>query len=65
MVQLNPKSTILVFQLLSKMILSGLLYLKKMGVSHRDIKPENIVFDNNWNAKIVDFGFSCKLSSEE
>ena len=46
-------------------ILSGLLYLKKMGISHRDIKPENIIFDSNWNAKIVDFGFSCTTNSIE
>lgn len=40
--------------------LAALLYLKKVGLSHRDIKPENILFDKNWNVKLVDFGFSCK-----
>lgn len=46
-------------------ILSALIYLKSMGVSHRDIKPENIIFDKDWNAKLVDFGFSCKSFSED
>jgi serine/threonine protein kinase len=46
-------------------VLSALSYLKRMGVSHRDIKPENILFDGEWNAKLVDFGFSCKNFTEE
>jgi serine/threonine protein kinase len=39
--------------------LSALLYLKESGLSHRDIKPENVLFDENWNVKLIDFGFSC------
>lgn len=40
-------------------ILSALIYLRQNNISHRDIKPENILFDQNWNVKIIDFGFSC------
>jgi len=40
-------------------ILSALLYLKESGLSHRDIKPENVLFDEHWNVKLIDFGFSC------
>lgn len=46
-------------------ILSALTYLKSVGVSHRDIKPENIIFDKDWNAKLVDFGFSCKSFADD
>jgi len=41
-------------------ILSALIYLRKFGLAHRDIKPENILFDKNYNIKLVDFGFCCK-----
>lgn len=45
-------------------LLAALLYLKNLGLSHRDIKPENILFDHNWNVKLVDFGFGCKNLGE-
>jgi len=38
--------------------LSGVEYLAKIGVVHRDLKPENLLFDENKNIKIVDFGLS-------
>ena len=43
-----------------KQILSALKYLKSQRIFHRDIKCENILFDKNWNAKLVDFGFATK-----
>ncbi|KAI5508155.1 protein serine/threonine kinase protein [Trichomonas vaginalis G3] len=42
-----------------KRIAEGLEYLHKRGIAHRDIKSENIVFDGNFNPKIIDFGL-CK-----
>lgn len=33
--------------------------MKESGLSHRDIKPENVLFDEHWNVKLIDFGFSC------
>lgn len=39
-------------------ILQGLEYLHSLGVSHRDIKLENILFANDRDIKLIDFGFS-------
>lgn len=38
-------------------IAGALVYLHDRGIYHRDIKPENIAFDENMNAKLIDFGF--------
>lgn len=43
-----------------KQILLAMKYLKSQRIFHRDIKCENILFDKNWNAKLVDFGFATK-----
>ena len=46
-------------------IIDGIEYLAKIRVVHRDIKPENIMFDENMNVKIVDFGLSNTWKSGE
>lgn len=38
--------------------LLGLDYLHKKGIIHRDLKPENLLFDDNANIRICDFGWS-------
>lgn len=37
---------------------------KEMQIVHRDLKLENIMFDSNYNIKIIDFGFSRSLSGD-
>ena len=37
-------------------IVDGLSYIHAKNIAHRDLKPENIMIDENFNAKIIDFG---------
>ena len=46
-------------------VLDGLSYAHKNGVIHRDIKPENILVDADYNVKIIDFGISKLMDSDE
>ena len=36
-----------------------------MGYAHRDLKPENLIFDKNYDIKIVDFGFTCPIEGRD
>jgi len=36
-------------------------YMHDLKLIHRDIKPENIVFDEKFNAKICDFGWTTGI----
>ncbi|KAI3892539.1 hypothetical protein MKW92_024402 [Papaver armeniacum] len=41
-------------------IARGMEFLHSQGVVHRDLKPENLIFDQDNQVKIVDFGIACK-----
>lgn len=43
----------------------ALRYLHGMNLIHRDIKPENILLDEDFNAKMCDFGWSCYLEDDD
>ncbi len=43
-------------------ILNGIETCHKYGISHGDIKLENILLSDNFNIKLIDFGFSKKLN---
>ena len=42
-----------------KQVLNALVYLESQSIMHRDIKPDNLLFDQNFQIKIADFGISA------
>jgi serine/threonine protein kinase len=44
-----------------KQTLQAVNYIHCKGFAHRDLKPDNIMFNQNYDVKIVDFGFTCPL----
>ena len=39
-----------------------LFQLHKAGIAHRDLKPENVLLTNDFQVKIIDFGFGIELA---
>ena len=46
-------------------VLGALCHLHKAEIVHRDIKPENILFDEEGNAKLADFGLSRMMMAAQ
>lgn len=44
--------------------LFGLEHAHAQGIFHRDIKPGNILFSDNWQAKLSDFGLAYGLAHQ-
>lgn len=40
-------------------------YLHHRGIIHRDLKPENLLFDEKYNVKLCDFGWSCEALKDD
>jgi len=46
-------------------LIAGLKAMHDAHIAHRDLKPENLLFDNQFNLKIADFGFSYAYQKGE
>jgi len=46
-------------------LIAGLKAMHDAGIAHRDLKPENLLFDNQFNLKLADFGFSYHYQKGE
>ena len=42
----------------ARQLFSGVKHMKDHGYSHRDLKPENVCLDDEYNLKIIDWGFA-------
>ena len=48
-----------------KEVLHALIYLQQNLFIHRDIKGSNILLTDQCEVKLVDYGISCQLGSDE
>lgn len=44
---------------------SAVKYAHKRGVIHRDIKPANILFNDDWEPKLADFGLARQVNTQQ
>ena len=42
--------------------MNGFDHCHQAGIAHRDLKPENLLYDENYDIKIADFGFAAPVA---
>lgn len=52
-------------KLVAYQILRALKYLHSGGIIHRDLKPSNIAINDNFEIKVLDFGLSRQVNTNE
>ena len=66
--KINSKGELQVkdLQRIFSQLASAVHYLQTdLKIVHRDLKLENILFDENDNVRLIDFGLSCKMQTDE
>ena len=46
-------------------LLQGLHHIHSKGFAHLDLKPNNLLLDDNYDIKIIDFGFADTLEGSK
>lgn len=46
-------------------LVQTLAHLHQSNVTHRDLKPENLLIDENYNLKLIDFGFATVVNPQK
>ena len=48
-----------------KQMLKAVNHLHEKGFAHRDLKPENMLLDENFDLKLIDFGFAANIQGPD
>jgi serine/threonine protein kinase len=46
-------------------LVEAVYIMHSFGIAHGDFKPDNIIFDKDYNLKLIDFGSSCELNEKQ
>jgi len=64
-IALSGKFSEMVARYYFNQFISAIAYLHGSGYAHRDIKAENLLLDQNFNLKVIDFGFTAPIHGKD